>query len=84
MCERGAHATGGGGREAMAEARAGRREEKRAREESPEINKLPGGGSVMGGDDSFAAARARCGLSGLCQSRSLGLVVAYPDSHKAA
>lgn len=41
------------------EARAGRREEKRAREESPEITKLPGGGNVMGGDDSFAAARAR-------------------------
>lgn len=48
------------GREAKVEARIGRREEKRAREESPEITKLPGGGNVMGGDDSFAAARARC------------------------
>ena len=37
-----------------------RREAARERDASPEIIKLPGGGDVMGGDDSFAAARARC------------------------
>ena len=41
------------------EARAARRDEKRARDDSPEMNKLIGGGDVMGGDDSFAAAKAR-------------------------
>ena len=41
------------------EARMDRKQEKLAREESPEVTKLPGGGNVMGGDDSFAAARAR-------------------------
>ena len=46
-------------REAKVEARVARREEKRAREDSPEITRLPGGGNVMGGDDSFAAARAK-------------------------
>ena len=41
------------------EARAARRQDKRAREDSPEMNKLIGGGDVMGGDDSFSAAKAR-------------------------
>ena len=41
------------------EARAARRQDKRAREDSPEMVKLIGGGDVMGGDDSFAAAKAR-------------------------
>ena len=41
------------------EERAARRDEKRAREDSPEMVKLIGGGDVMGGDDSFAAAKAR-------------------------
>jgi hypothetical protein len=46
-------------REAKVEARAARRDDKRAREDSPEMVKLIGGGDVMGGDDSFAAAKAR-------------------------
>jgi len=37
-----------------------RREAARERDASPEITKLPGGGDVMGGDDSLAAAKARC------------------------
>jgi len=41
------------------EARVARRQDARAREESPEMVKLIGGGDVMGGDDSFAAAKAR-------------------------
>ena len=46
-------------REAKADARVARRQDARAREDSPEMNKLIGGGDVMGGDDSFAAAKAR-------------------------
>jgi len=41
------------------ETRVARRQDARAREESPEMVKLIGGGDVMGGDDSFAAAKAR-------------------------
>ena len=47
-------------REAMLEKKAVRREAARDREASPEMTRLPGGGDVMGGDDSFQAARARC------------------------
>ena len=47
------------GREAKFEKAALRREERRAREDSPEMNTMIGGGSVMGGDDSFAAHKAR-------------------------
>ena len=46
-------------REAKVEARVARRQDARAREESPDMVKLIGGGDVMGGDDSFAAAKAR-------------------------
>lgn len=46
-------------REAQLEKKAARREATKEREQSPEMNKLPGGGDIMGGDDSFAAARAR-------------------------
>lgn len=41
------------------EARLARREEARAREDSPDLVPVAGGGSIMGGDDSFAAAKAR-------------------------
>ncbi|KAI8466459.1 MAG: hypothetical protein J3K34DRAFT_524543 [Monoraphidium minutum] len=47
------------GREALVEKRIARREAARAREDSPEITRVTGGGDVMGGDDSFAAAKAR-------------------------
>lgn len=47
------------GREAVLEKKAARREEAREREFSPEMNRLIGGGDVMGGDDSFEAARQR-------------------------
>ncbi|KAK9830029.1 hypothetical protein WJX72_009298 [[Myrmecia] bisecta] len=47
------------GREALLEKKAARREAAKAREDSPDLVKLPGGGDVMGGDDSFAAAKAR-------------------------
>jgi hypothetical protein len=50
-------------REAKVEARHARREAARAREESPEMNRMPGGGDVMGGGDSLAAARERCAAS---------------------
>jgi hypothetical protein len=48
------------GREAVAEKRAARRDEARARDVSPDA-RPSGGGDVMGagGEDSFAAARAR-------------------------
>ncbi len=36
-----------------------RREAARERDASPDIVKLPGGGDVMGGDDSLEAAKAR-------------------------
>ena len=36
-----------------------RREAAKERDASPDILKLPGGGDVMGGDDSLEAARAR-------------------------
>jgi hypothetical protein len=47
------------------EAKAARRDDKRAREASPDVVRLPGGGDPMGGGDgdSFQAAQARC----LCQ-----------------
>ncbi|KAL6776925.1 hypothetical protein ACKKBF_B19520 [Auxenochlorella protothecoides x Auxenochlorella symbiontica] len=51
------------GREARVEARVARREEKRAREDSPEHLRLPGGGDVLGGGDSFQAAKARLAAS---------------------
>ena len=48
-------------REAMIEKRIIRREETRAREASPDIAQVPGGGDMYGaGDDSYASARARC------------------------
>ncbi|GAB4815831.1 hypothetical protein N2152v2_002877 [Parachlorella kessleri] len=47
------------GREALIEKKAARREAAKAREDSPELMRVTGGGDVMGGDDSFAAARAR-------------------------
>lgn len=47
-----------GGREAMLEKKAARREAARAREDSPDQVRLPGGGDVWG-DDSFAAAKER-------------------------
>jgi hypothetical protein len=46
------------GREARGEARIARREEARARDVSPDAH-VTGGGSAMGGTDSFAAAVAR-------------------------
>lgn len=46
-------------REAQLEKKAARREAAKERDQSPEINKVPGGGDIMGGDDSFAAAKAR-------------------------
>jgi hypothetical protein len=39
-----------------------RREAARERDASPDLVKLPGGGDIMGGDDSLAAAKARQGL----------------------
>ncbi|GBF92651.1 hypothetical protein Rsub_05020 [Raphidocelis subcapitata] len=47
------------GREAVVEKRIARREAARARDNSPELMRVTGGGDVMGGDDSFAAAKAR-------------------------
>ncbi len=46
-------------REAQLEKKAASREAAKEREQSPDISKLPGGGDIMGGDDSFAAAKAR-------------------------
>ena len=46
-------------REALIEKKAARREAARERDASPDLVKLPGGGDVMGGDDSLAAAKAR-------------------------
>ena len=46
-------------REARMDQKVARREAAKEREASPEITKLPGGGDVMGGDDSLAAAKAR-------------------------
>lgn len=46
-------------REAQIEKRIARREEAKARDASPDIQRLPGGGDIFGGDDSFAAAKAR-------------------------
>ena len=42
----------------MLEKKAARREAARAREDSPDLVRLPGGGDVFG-SDSFEAARAR-------------------------
>eukprot|EP00854_Cymbomonas_tetramitiformis_P001721 gene1721-2382_t len=47
------------GREAMLEKKAVQRQQAREREASPDIGGLYGGGDIMGGDDSFAAAKAR-------------------------
>lgn len=48
------------GREAQTEKRMARREATRERDSSPVMDRLPGGGGdIMGGEDSFAAARAR-------------------------
>lgn len=46
-------------REAQIEKKMARREAARERDASPDIVKLPGGGDVMGGDDSLEAAKAR-------------------------
>ena len=48
-------------RDAHVEAKVARREDKRAREASPDVTHLPGGGDPMGGGDgdSFQAAQAR-------------------------
>lgn len=46
-------------REALIEKKMARREAAKAREDSPEVMRVTGGGDVMGGDDSFEAARAR-------------------------
>lgn len=43
----------------MLEKKAARREAVKARDGSPDLASLPGGGDVMGGDDTFAAAKAR-------------------------
>ena len=47
------------GRQAQIEKKMARREAAKERDASPDIVKLPGGGDVMGGDDSLEAARAR-------------------------
>lgn len=47
------------GREAVLEKKAAAREAGRAREQSPEVTRVTGGGDIMGGGDSFAAAKAR-------------------------
>ena len=47
-------------REAQVEQKMARREAARERDQSPELLKLPGGGDIMGGDDSFLSAKARC------------------------
>lgn len=49
-------------REAQLEKKAARREATKEREQSPDMSKLLGGGDIMGGDDSFAAAKARSAL----------------------
>ncbi|KAK9819276.1 hypothetical protein WJX81_004655 [Elliptochloris bilobata] len=46
------------GREARVDQKVARQEAARDREASPDLVKLPGGGDIMGGDDSYAAARA--------------------------
>ena len=48
-------------REAQIEKKMARRDAARERDASPDLVKLPGGGDVMGGDDSLAAAKARQG-----------------------
>jgi len=51
------------GREAVVEKRMARREDAHARDASPDIAAIPGGGDMYGGgDDSFAAARNRQGV----------------------
>ena len=63
------------------EARAARRDDKRAREDSPEMVKLIGGGDVMGGDDSFAAAKARrAQLPGLSRYKASTLLLLIYDT----
>lgn len=49
------------GKDVLQEKRAARREEAKARDYSPDAGVVPGSsfGNIMGGDDSFAAAKAR-------------------------
>ncbi len=54
-------------RDAQIEKKMARREAARERDASPDLVKLPGGGDIMGGDDSLAAARARHGA--LCLAK---------------
>ena len=54
-------------RDAQVEKKMARREAAREREASPDLVKLPGGGDIMGGGDSLAAAKAR---QGACRSRA--------------
>ncbi len=60
-------ATRGALREAMLEKKAVRREQARTRGESPDLVAVTGGGNIMGGDDSFAAAKARQGFRLHCR-----------------
>jgi hypothetical protein len=61
------------------EARLARREEAKAREESPDLM-AAGGAHIMGGDDSFAAAKARWGV-GQC-ALELSSVLCDPLVHQ--
>jgi len=58
------------------EARLARREEAKAREDSPDLM-AAGGANIMGGDDSFAAAKARC-VCGFVHLLKLDLISAAP------
>ena len=50
-------------REGRIEERAARRQLGKERDQSPDLQKLPGGGDIMGGDDDdLAAAKARQAL----------------------
>lgn len=74
-------------REAQLEQKAARREAAKEREQSPDISKLPGGGDIMGGDDSFAAAQARLD-SAFAVSKSLldlspGSIISAGSLHAA-
>ena len=72
-------------RDARVEAKAARRDDRRAREASPDVVRLPGGGDPMGGGDgdSFQAAQARCAAivdEGLTV-RLLSRLLASPAAH---
>ena len=56
-------------REAQIEQRMARREAAKERDQSPEQLKLLGGGDIMGGDDSFSSAKARCKWIGAADGR---------------